>query len=340
MKRRIFLGATIASVGAPAQIQQRGARVSLRFNLAWKIEGAGAGYLLAKQQGYYSAEGLDVVLDTGTGSAATVGLVASGAYDCASADLASMIEFKARYPSAGVMAVAIQYDRNPNAILVRAEGPIRQPIDLVGRTILGQPSNSSRKLLPVLSKANGFDDSLVRWESAAPGVADTLFAKGEYDGVAYFYFTGLINLKARGMPAEKIRVLRFSDFGVRSYGSAIVASTAILSREPDAMRAFVRASTKGWIDAISSPEKGAAAVKEREPLCDEQLELERIRLIAEGSMRTSDTLEHGWGAARADRLAASLAETEAAFSIPLGLTIADIWNNDYLPIRASRMLRN
>jgi NitT/TauT family transport system substrate-binding protein len=62
--------------------------------------------------------------------------VASGAYDCASAEPALMIDFNVANPSAGLKAVAIMYDLNPNAILVRKDGPIKKPADLAGRTIL------------------------------------------------------------------------------------------------------------------------------------------------------------------------------------------------------------
>ena len=56
--------------------------------------------------------------------------------------------------------------------------------------------------------------------------------------------------------------------------------------EPEVLRAFVKASTRGWLDAIADPKAGAAAVKAREPLADETLELERLRLIVDGTMKT------------------------------------------------------
>lgn len=51
----------------------------------------------------------------------------------------------------------------------------------------------------------------MRWENVAPDIGDTRFVKkGDFDGAAYFFFTGLLNLKARGMGPEKLRVFRFS----------------------------------------------------------------------------------------------------------------------------------
>ncbi len=83
------------SCAPPAALRQ------FKFNLGWKVEASGAGFLLAQQRGYYKDAGLDVVIDTGNGSASAISLVAGGAYDiCASADLAAMLEFNAANPAA------------------------------------------------------------------------------------------------------------------------------------------------------------------------------------------------------------------------------------------------
>jgi NitT/TauT family transport system substrate-binding protein len=344
MRRRSFLHATAATavsslIAAPAFVRAAGSLQKFKFNLGWKVEASGAGFLLAQQRGYYKDAGLDVVIDTANGSASAISLVAGGAYDCASADLAAMLEFNAANPAAALKAVAIQYDLNPNAVIVRKDGPIRKPGDLAAKTILGQPFNASRKLFPVFAKAQGFDPSSIKWESATPDIGDTRFVKGDFDAVAYFYFTGLLNLKARGMGPEKLSVFRFSDYGMKSYGNGLVANPKSMAEHPDAMKAFVKASTRGWIEAMADPQAGAAAVKAREPLADQTLEFERLKLIVDGSMRTPDTLRDGWGAATQARLQATIDETVGAFGMKPGLTVADIWTGQFLPAPAERKLK-
>lgn len=94
------------------------------MNLGWKIEASGAAFLLAQQRGYYKDAGLDVTIGTGNGAAAANRLVAGGAYNVASADLSTMIEFNTANPGSKLTAVAIQYDLNPNSVMVRKDGPI------------------------------------------------------------------------------------------------------------------------------------------------------------------------------------------------------------------------
>ncbi|WP_180862887.1 ABC transporter substrate-binding protein [Cupriavidus pauculus] len=344
MRRRSFLRATGATaisslLAAPAIVRAAGSLQKFKFNLGWKVEASGAGFLLALQRGYYKDAGLDVLIDTGNGSASAISLVAGGAYDCASADLAAMIEFNAANPAAALKAVAIQYDLNPNAVIVRKGGGIVKPGDLAGKSILGQPFNASRKLFPVFAKAQGFDPSTIKWESVTPDIGDTRFAKGDFDAAAYFYFTGLLNLKARGMGPEKLTVFRFSDYGMKSYGNGLVANRKSMAEQPEAMKAFVKASTRGWIEAMADPKAGAAAVKAREPLAEQALEFERLKLIVDGAMRTPDTLRDGWGAATQARLQATVDETVGAFGIKPGMTVADIWTDQFLPSAADRKLK-
>ncbi|MFT4104019.1 MAG: ABC transporter substrate-binding protein [Burkholderiaceae bacterium] len=340
MQRRSLLRAAgaVPLLAAVPFVRAQGSRHKFKFNIGWKIEATSAGFLLAQQRGYYQDAGLDVSIDTGNGSAAAISLVGSGAYDCVSADLATMIEFNTNNPGAGLKAVAIQYDLNPNAILVRKNGPIAKPADLAGKTLLGQPFNASRKMFPAFARAQGFDPSSVKWENVTPDIGDTRFVKGDFDGSAYFYFTGLLNLKQRGMPLEDIRVFRFADYGMKSYGNGLVANSKSME-QADAMRAFLHATTRGWIEAIADPRAGAAAVKAREPLASEPIELERLRLIVEGSMDTRDTRGQGWGAASPTRIEATVAETVDAFGLKSSLTAAEVWTDRFLPAAADRKLK-
>lgn len=340
LPRRAFLRATGAAtlLAATPFVRAQGSLQKFKFNLGWKVEATAAGFLLAQQRGYYKDAGVDVTIDTGNGSAAAISLVGSGAYDCASADLATMIEFNVNNPQAKLAAVAIQYDLNPNSILVRKDGPIKKPADLAGKTILGQPFNASRKLFPVFAKAQGFDATGVKWENVAPDIGDTRFVKGDFDASAYFYFTGLLNLKARGMGPEQITMFRFSDYGMKSYGNGLVANAKSME-QAEAMKAFVKATTLGWIDAIADPKAGAAAVKTREPLANEEIEFERLKLIVDGSMKTAGTRSHGWGAATPERLQATIAETVDAFGLKSTPAVADIWTDRFLPGAADRKLK-
>ena len=67
MQRRSLIRATGAAalLSATPFVRAQGNLQKFKFNLGWKIEASGAGFLLAQQRGYYKDAGLDVTVDTG-----------------------------------------------------------------------------------------------------------------------------------------------------------------------------------------------------------------------------------------------------------------------------------
>ena len=61
-------------------------------------KGPAAPLLLAWDTGLYTAEGLDVQMDTGKGSLDAIPRVASGTYEMGNADINSLIKFRDKNP--------------------------------------------------------------------------------------------------------------------------------------------------------------------------------------------------------------------------------------------------
>jgi NitT/TauT family transport system substrate-binding protein len=337
-RRAIMLA--FGAIGAAAPAIVRGQTARFRFNLGWRVEASAAGFLLAAERGYYREEGLDVVIDTGNGSAGAITQVAGGAYDGASADFASLIQHNLANPGRRLLAAAIQYDKNPNALIVHADSPIRVPRDFAGKKIAGQPFNASRALFPIFARAQGIPTDGVQWQNVDPGLGNQLFMRREVDAVAFFFFTGLINLQAAGVAPDKMRTFVYADYGLQGYGNAIVVNPALAQSNPRALSGFVRATTRGWLDCIADPEAGGRAVKAREALADQALETARLRMITEGTMVTPDTRANGWGAATPARIRATIEETISAFGLQGSLAPEDVFTDRFLAPPADRRIRS
>jgi NitT/TauT family transport system substrate-binding protein len=335
--RRAILLAAAASLAAPFVARAQTAR--FRFNLGWRVEASAAGYLLAVERGYYREEGLEVTIDTGNGSAGAITQVAGGAYDGASADFASLIQHNLRNPDRRLIAAAIQYDKNPNALIVKADGPIRTPRDFIGKRIAGQPFNASRALFPIFARAQNIPADSVQWQSVDPAIGNQLFLRNEVDAIAFFFFTGLFNMQQAGLPLEAMRTFVYADYGLQGYGNGIVVNPRLVTQNPRALSGFIRASTRGWLDCMADPAAGGRAVKARETLADEAVETARLRAITEGTMLTPDTRANGWGAATPARIAATIEETLTAFGLQGSLTPADVFTDRFLPPAADRAIR-
>lgn len=317
----------------PVRAQQE---TQVKFQLDWRFEGPAALFVLPADKGYFKAEKLNVAIEAGHGSADTVSRVASGAYDMGFADMAALMEFHANSPTAPNKPVAVMmvYNNTPAAVIALKKSGIRAPRDLEGKRLGAPASDASRRAWPIFARANKIEH--VAWMSMDPPLREAMLLRGDVDAITGFSFTSLVNLEAQGTKTDDVVTLGYAQHGVKLYGNAVIASEEFVKKNPEAVKAFLRAFSKGVRDVIADPKAAVAAVKRRDGLVNEATELRRLQLAIDQSIFTPDAKADGFGDVNGARLALMASQVSDAFGTRERVNPAAVWNGSFLPTAAER----
>ena len=332
-KLLVVLAAGFAIAGT-AQAQQL---TKLRFTLDWRYEGHFSYFMMAKVKGYYEKEGLDVTVDSGAGSVASLNRLIGGSHDMGSADLTTVIEFLGNNPNmAGrFQAVYLLYNRSPMMIQALKKSGIRKPQDLAGKKMAGPVFDSTRKAFPLYARAIGIDPKSVTWTSVDPAMRETLLARGDVDATSGFELDKL-TLMARGVKEEDIVTFSYADAGLKLYANALLASSKFLQENPKAVAGFVRATNRALIEAIANPEESVSYTKQFDPLTDPKTALAKMKILLR-VINTDFAHANGLGAINKADLEKQVEDVASAFNLKTKPNADQIFNASFLPPKAERI---
>jgi NitT/TauT family transport system substrate-binding protein len=264
-------------------------KVSFRMN--WYLGGLHVPFYYGKDRGFYAAEGIDITLNEGRGSANTVQVVAAGSDTFGLADSSSVILTASK--GADVKSVMSLLNSTGFAVISMASTGIRTPKDLEGKRLAVSPGDPLGQLFQAVAAVNKLDMSkitLVQVDPAAK-VVSVLERKADalLGGADDQYFL----IKQRGIePAA----LRFADVGANIVGMTVLTKGELIKTKPDLVRRFVRASARSWEEAKKNPGAAVDAALKVKPDLNRQSTLDQLMVDIELLDSPNSKGRIGWGA--------------------------------------------
>lgn len=323
--------AAIGIAGSLASATPAAAQTKLKVVLNWKYQGPQGMFFLADDRGYFKAEGIEVQLDQGNGSGGVPALVGNGTYDVGFGDMNALIEMAAKKPEDAPIAVYVMYNQPPFTIAVKADSPIKTAKDLEGKSIGGPANDGALKLFPAFCKIAKIDCTTVKLSNMQPNLRENMLMQGQVDGVFGYVNTIRFSAKLAKIDEDKIRYIKYGDYGMDLYSNAIIVPKKMAKEKPELVKGFLRALNKGMLDSIKDPEASVAAVAKREPLINGKLERERFDATFADEMNHPEIKKIGLGSIDEVRLKKSIDIMVDALSLPRSPAISEVWDGSFLP---------
>ncbi len=328
MKRSVFA----AALALVAGLSPAWAETNIRFTLGWKTQGSDAPFLLALSKGYFAEEGLNVTIDQGEGSAATVTRIMGGAYDAGFGDINAIIQNAAQRPGEAPVMVYQLWNRPPFAIVSPKASGIETPADFVGRTLGGAQGTPTTRLFPVFAKLNDIDLDSVKQENMAPNLQEPMMIRGDIDGAFVFTITSWFNLIAnRQDPANDYNWFKFEDYGMDLYSNGLMVSQALLRDNPDAVAGLVRAVNRATLEVAKDQDAAMAAVMAFDNLVDEKNERDRLNFALTNLMNAPEVDTIGMGDLVDERLTRAIGIVVEGYGLERAPEASEIFDRSFLP---------
>lgn len=255
LKIAALTGLLLASA-APAMAQD-----ALTFQLKWVNQGQFAGYLVAKDMGYYDEAGLNVTINPGGPDIAPEQVIAGGGADIITTWMAAGLA--ARERGVSLVNIAQPFAGTALEFVCSEESGVKSTADFPGKTLgvwffgneypfyawmakLGLATDGSAGGVEVLRQAFSADPLL----------------QGQADCISVMRYNEYKQVLDAGIPEDSLTRFNFADEGVGMLEDGLYVLEDRLEDPAfvDAVTRFVAASMRGWEYARENPEAAAQIV--------------------------------------------------------------------------------
>jgi NitT/TauT family transport system substrate-binding protein len=247
--------ATLLVVGmSQSALSQAAEKLTLRFT--WKLKGEYAPLFVALDRGYYKAEGLEVELAEGSGAQTVLKLLASGNEKFGYGPAVSAAQAVSQ--GLPVKVVALYQTKAPMGVISFPDVPLKSPKDLEGKRLAISVGETFGDMLGPFTRINNVDLDKIQRIQMDASARSSQFLTRKIDLMSVYLSNELPQLEKRA--GVKFNMLRVSDYGLNLLGASVIVANAFAEQNPDAVKKLLRATAKGYRDAMADPKQAAKAM--------------------------------------------------------------------------------
>lgn len=273
-------GLAAPALAAPAAKEP----VKATLRLKWLPQTQFAGFYYAVAKGYYKEEGIDLTINPGGPNLLTENLVATGAdtFGLSGGTDSVMAAIDKGMP---IVAVGVSHQITPFVFVAKKDGP-KTLKEFEGKKVTAWFTGAQYVLFGMLAN-QGVDRAKV--DIQPQQVSVTPFVNGDVDVVTATWYNELYTIRQR-LGEQNLRMFKAEDYGITFPRDTLIVSTKTAQEQPELVTAFLRASIRGWRDAMAHPKEAVDIVMKVAPTLDrahqEFMLTEAYRLMTAGKAKT------------------------------------------------------
>ncbi len=259
---------------------------TVKMQLGWLASNGILGETVAQAKGFYKEEGVDLKITPGGPNVDGVGGVAAGQSTLGQISSSPSIML-ARSAGIPVKAFASGYQKHPFTYFSLESAAIREPKDMIGKTIATQPT--AHILLRALLAQNDIEEDQVEVVNMGSDMNQLLTGQAQ---AVTGWMTNTNALKILG--DDRVDMMLW-DAGIQLYANVYYTTDDTLDKHSDVLANFLRGSARGWGYAKDNPEEAVDMLVSAYPNLNKDAELEAVGGVL-GFSFDATTAKDGWAA--------------------------------------------
>ncbi len=265
----------------------------LTFALDWTPNTNHSGLYLAQERGYYAEEGLNITFRESDMN--FIEMVANGTAAFGIASQEQVLQARASSAKIPVVAIAALLQHNTSGFASAADRGIESPQDFEGHIYSGWGTELELAFIRSLMEKSNADYGQVEIinQSASNFIASM---ETEADFAWIYYGWDGVNCELQDYPINFI-LLGDIDERLDFYSPVLITSDELIESDHELVERFLRATRRGYLDAIADADAAVAALMKAAP------ELDPVLLLAsqEWLNNESEKSSEAWGSMLAER---------------------------------------